>query len=158
MAAWWIDTTYMGNMIGTAQRDAITGSSSTVFEQLENAATATVMSTLLAVGYPAIGTTLTAGTPTTAFLQTLAAGMWLRNALASRKGVQLPQAALDAVDLMNAMLKDARTGSRLAPPVPGLDRDTLAGIGGAEFPPNAPTSTGDTARPMRFDRTSLRSY
>lgn len=159
MAGVWILSSYVDNLIGSTQRAAIDGGSATVFDQFELGARATVVSCLLANGYtdaPDGSAALTAGTLTTGFLQKLTAGIWCRDAYANRKGITLPQVAQDAISILNAMMADARNGTSLAPPVPGLSRNTAAGLGGALFP--ATSGTSDAARPTMFSRTSLRTF
>jgi hypothetical protein len=159
VAGVWITSTYVDSLIGSTQRAAVDGGSSTVFDQFELGARATVVSCLLANGYtdaPDGGSALTAGTLTTGFLQKLTAGVWCRDAYANRKGIALPQVAQDAVSILNAMMADARNGTRLAPPVPGLTRNVANGLGGSLFP--ATSGTSDGARPQMFSRTSLRSF
>lgn len=158
MAGVWITTTYVTNLIGSTQRLAV-APDDTVFDQYELGARSTVISCLLANGYtntPDGASSLTAGTLTTGFLQKLTAGVWLRDAFALRKGVQLPPVAQDAIAILNAMLSDARNGTALAPPVPGLSRSTSNGLGGTKFP--ATTGTSDAARPQMFSRDRLRTF
>ena len=158
MAGIWITSSYVDNLIGSTQRAAVDGGSSTVFDQFELGARSTVISVLLACGYtdtPDGASALTAGTLTTGFLQKLTAGVWVRDAYASRKGITLPEIAQDASAILGAMLRDARNGTALAPPVPGLSRNVNDGLGGSTFQPTS--GGGSTARPQVFSRTRLGS-
>jgi hypothetical protein len=157
VAGVWILSSYVDNLIGATQRAAVDGGLSTVFDQFEAGARATVVSCLLANGYtdsPDGSTALTSGTLTTAFLQKLTAGVWVRDAYANRKGISLPAVAQDAVAILNAMMADARNGTSLAPPIPGLNRNTSAGLGGITVPPAS--GGGVTSRPQMFSRSQLR--
>lgn len=154
MAGVWITSSYVDNLIGATQRAAVDGGSSAVFDQFELGARSTVVSCLLACGYtdaPDGSTALTAGTLTTGFLQKLTAGVWCRDAYASRKGVSLPTIAQDAISILNAMVADARAGTRLAPPVPGLSRNPGDGIAGGIFP-------STTSKPLQFSRSKLGTF
>jgi hypothetical protein len=156
VAGVWITTSYIDNLIGSTQRTAV-APTDTVFDQYELGARGTVISCLLSNGY--VGTpdgdaTLTSGTLTTGFLQKLTAGVWLRDAYALRKGITLPPVAQDAIAILNAMLADARDGTKLSPPVPGLSRSTADGLGGTVFP----ATTGPNGRPPMFSRQKLWTF
>jgi hypothetical protein len=156
VAGVWILSSYVDNLIGATQRAAVDGNSATVFDQFEAGARATVVSALQACGYegPDANAALTAGTITTAHLQKLTAGIWIRDAYANRKGITLPQVAQDAVAIINAMFADAANSTSLAPPVPGLTRSSTYGMGGAKFPTTS--GIGDSSRPQMFSRSQLR--
>ncbi len=158
MAGVWITTSYVDNLIGSTQRSAVAPTDA-VFDQFEGAARAMVISCLQSNGYvgsPDGAAALTSGTLTTHYLQNLTAGWWCRSAYANRKGITLPQVAQDAIAVLNAMMADARNGTSLAPPVPGLSRSTSDGLGGALFPPTS--GGGLTARPQMFSRDKLRTF
>lgn len=155
MAGVWITSSYVDRLIGATQRAAVDGGDSLVFDQFEAGARATVVSALQACGYqgPDSSVALTAGTITTAHLQKLTAGIWIRDAYANRKGITLPQVAQDAVAIINAMFADAANSTTLAPPVPGLTRSSTYGLGGAQFP--ATSGGGASSRPQVFSRSKL---
>ena len=141
----WVTTTYVDAFIGQGQRVALFGTTA-VFDQFEIGARATVQSVLQYAGYEALGSTLSAGTITEAFLQKLVAAIMVRDAYAMRKGIQLPQAAQDAIT-QSAGLLDAIYAKRL--PVPGLDPAAADGYGGVRFTPSSIYSVG--GRPKRFN-------
>ena len=158
MAGVWITSSYVDNLIGSTQRSAVAPSDG-VFDQFELGARSTVISCLLANGYvgtPDGASALTSGTLTTGFLQKLTAGVWCRDAYASRKGISLPMVAQDAISILNAMMADARNGTSLAPPVPGLSRNTGDGMGGGVFQPTS--GEGINARPQMFNRYKLSTF
>jgi hypothetical protein len=70
----------------------------------------------------------------------------VRDAYAMRKGIQLPQAAQDAIT-QSAGLLDAIYAKRL--PVPGLDPAARDGYGGVQFTPSSVSSVG--GRPKRVN-------
>lgn len=147
----WIDTTYVGYLIGSTQLTALTGGDATLFAQFEASSRATVNSVLMEAGYPQQGSTVNTATDAGAFLAKLCAAVFVRDLYGNRKGIVLPPAVQDGLTLLDAVY-----AKKL--PVPGLDRNTSNGVGGGQFPVSSQTSTSDAARPQRFDRASLRGF
>lgn len=140
----WVTTTYVDSFIGQGQRVALFPTS-TVFDQYEIAARATVTSVMQYAGYADPGATLTTGSISEAFLQKITAAIMCRDAYSMRKGIQLPQGAQDMISQAAGLL-DAVYSKRL--PIPGMEPLSANGYGGVQFTSTSPYSPG--GRPKRF--------
>lgn len=138
-----IDTTYVDNSIGITVRQAVTGSSTTVFDQLEEMARVKVKAACLSAGYT-IG-----DSETNATIKLLVLGQWMLLAYGLRKGIEIPPAIQDAIN----MLELVRTGKM---PIPGLSPDPQDAVGGSKWSDSSQTST--STRAPRFSRSELDSW
>lgn len=148
----WVDQTYLTNAVGTAVVSALGLTSGDALTQYELDARAEVSSVIQYAGYSAPGPTMdAAASVSNAFLRSLCAGVILKKAYASRKGIRMSPDIADAITDARARL-DAIYQKRL--PVPGLTPSTRAGYGGSQFSP----TTGDDARSPVFSRSALRGF
>ena len=141
----WVTTAYVDSFIGQGQRVALFPTS-TVFDQFELSARATVTSVMQYAGYADPGATLTSGSISEAFLQKVTAAIMCRDAYAMRKGIQLPAGAQEMISQAAGLL-DAVYSKRL--PIPGMDPIAANGYGGARFTPTSPYTIGGA--PKRFN-------
>jgi hypothetical protein len=139
----WVTSTDLGYAIGSGQVTALGLGDATTYAQFELQARATVVAVTQHAGYAAFEDTLTAGEVSTGFLQKLIIAVLARDAYASRKGIALPSQTSEMITSGLSML-DAVYSKSL--PIPGLEPDTLGGIGGVKFSP----TTGDSARARVF--------
>ena len=139
----WVTTTTLGYAIGSGQVTALFSGDASTFAQFELEARATVVAVMQHAGYSAPADTLTAGTVSTGFLMKLVHALIEETAYSSRKGIQAPAGAAERIASARSLL-DAIYQKKL--PIPGLEPDTLAGIGGSKFSP----TTGDDARARAF--------
>lgn len=142
----WVSLTFMRVHVGTAAFNAVVPSQS-VHDQFELGARATVLSVLQHAGYDSPGDTLTDGTAATGFLRKLCAAQLFREACGSRKGIRMPAAVTDGLELLAGVYE-----KRL--PVPGMTPSVSAGYGGTVVSP----STGTSARPAQFTRAKLAGF
>ena len=137
----WIDTTYVDNAIGSTVRTAVTNSSSTVFDQFEEAARARVKEAASIAGYSLPDTT------TSAQLKDLCCGVWVTLAYGTRKGLVVPERFRDVIYRLDLV---ASGKARLVDYTPS-SRD---GIGGSTFS----ATTGTDGRPQQMSRKALSQW
>lgn len=144
----WVDSTYLGNALGTSLRDALFPSSD-VIDQYELTARATVCSVMQYAGYAAPSVTLTSGTVTSGFLQKLLVAIMCRDAAAIRKGITLPSAVSEGLVMLDQVYQRKL-------PIPGLEPEAEHGYGGVRFSPTSASATG--ARPQIMSRDALTKF
>ncbi len=143
----WLDITYLQNSIGTSQATAIgCVSAGGVFAQFEAEAVSVISSLLKANGYGGVGTTLATSAASTPFLRKLVVSLMVRDLYGMRKGIEFPHSVQDGMAILAAY--EQGDGKRF--PVPGMDQDTAAGIGGSSVTPAE--SYDGTRRPLTFTR------
>lgn len=147
----WVSQSYLENMIGTDAVTALGLSTAGILAQYEGAARARVISVMQQAGYSSPGSTVDTSTDSGAFLAHLCASVLVRDAYQLRKGVSLREAAQSAISEGIGML-DALYNKQL--PIPGMEPDTLAGIGGNVGSP----SIGTNARPAYFTGGKLAGF
>lgn len=137
----WIDSTYVDNAITSTVRSAVTGASSTVFDQYEQAARARVKEAASIAGYTLPDTT------SSDQLKDLCCGVWIVLAYAGRKGLRVPDQYRDIFYRLDMIAKGT---ARLVDYTPS-SRD---GIGGSTFS----ATTGTDSRPQQLSRKALTNW
>ena len=147
----WIGSTYLNNAIGSGLVSAL-GITGSVLTQYELDARAHVTSIIQYAGYTAPGPTMdSSASVANAFLQSLACGYMLKKAYGVRKGIRMSPDIADTINDTSARLNEIYN-KRL--PVPGLTASSRAGYGGLQVSP----TTGDSARPQVFSRSSMKGF
>jgi len=134
--------------IGTATRIALVGTASSAgsaFSQYEKQARAVVTAKAQLKGYSI------ATNSTNDFVRLLVLGQWYFFAGGMRKGLEVPAAIANAINLLDEVAREKN-----ALPIPGLDADTEDGIGGSKF---SVTTEGSTnARVQFFARSKMTTW
>lgn len=137
----WIDSTYVDNAIGSTVRSAVTGASSTVFDQFEAAARARVQEAASVAGYSLPDSGVTDQ------LKDLCCGIWIILAYGDRKGLQVPERFRDVLYRLD-MVSNGK--ARLV----GYTPSSRDGIGGSSFS----ATSGADGRPQQMSRTKLNQW
>lgn len=136
----FIDTTYVDNAIGTATRLALAPTTA-AFTQYEGQARSKVVATAAVAGY-SLGTA-----SSNDLVRLLTMGQWYFFAGGMRKGLEVPPAIADAIDML-----DQLRGGQL--PIPGLSPSARDGVSGVAFS----ATTGADGRPQYFSRRAMRTW
>ncbi len=158
----WLDATYMNDAIGSEQVVALglttsLGAITTRFTQFELSSRAVVKSAMQFAGYAPPGATLVEVTDaeqeTAAYLKKMVAAIVLRDVYALIPGIDLTTPAQQAIGMGLQMLNGlVTTDVNLKIPIPGMQPDTLDGIGGTIFNTDnsyVPVSTMPVFRGLR---------
>lgn len=136
----FIDTTYVDNAIGTATRLALAPTTA-AFTQYEGQARAKVRSAAAVSGY-SLGTA-----SSNDFVRLLTLGQWYFFAGGLRKGLEIPPALAESIDMLEAV----RSGEM---PIPGLDPSSRDGVSGVKFS----ATTGTSGRVQYFSRSAMKTW
>lgn len=128
----WVTLANIQASITTSAAAALGLGSASVFAQYEAQARSTVVSVIQAAGYSAPSAIDVTDGLSGSFLGKLTSALIIREAYQYRKGVRLPFDPSGTIS-EGLFLLDAVQNKRL--PIPGMEPDTLGGIGGNEGAP-----------------------
>lgn len=144
----WVTLANVESSITTAAAASLGLGSASVFAQYEAQARATVISVMQSAGYSPPTAIDVADGLSGSFLGKLTAALIIREAYQYRKGVRLPFDPSGTIS-EGLFLLDAVQNKRL--PIPGMEPDTLGGIGGNEgAPADGPTAPSNAFGPGKL--------